>query len=248
MAKIAVVTGTSSGIGETVARLLLESGWEVVGIARRRPDFASDRYRHFSVDLSDPEVAQAFFDGEFLEEVKLAGYERVGLVNNSATLGEVGPQESLSMEEMARAHILNAVLPSWLMGFFLKHSGDARLNIVNISSGAAEHARAGWSTYCSTKAALKMAGMVTAEDVANFPGYAGRRGKVAVVSYAPGVVATAMQEDVRKSGAERFPSVERFVEFHAKGQLKPADQPAREVCALLERDDLPGHSDVNFGA
>jgi benzil reductase ((S)-benzoin forming) len=247
MSKIAVVTGTSSGIGEAVARLLLENEWEMIGISRRPVEFARDGYRHFSVDLSDGESAQSFFEGDFLRQVRLADYARVGLVNNSGTLGEVGPQEGHSMEAVVRAYTLNAVLPAWLMGFFLRHSGQARLTIVNISSGAADRARAGWSTYCSSKAALKMAGMVTAEDIANNPAYESRRGKVAIVSYGPGVVATAMQEEVRGSTPGRFPSVQRFIDFHAKGELKSSELPAREIRALLERDDLPVHSIINFG-
>ena len=33
--RLAIVTGTSSGIGEEVARQLLQRKWEVIGIARR---------------------------------------------------------------------------------------------------------------------------------------------------------------------------------------------------------------------
>ncbi len=247
MARLAVVTGSSSGIGKAVAGLLLEAGWEVAGIARRPTGFDNARYRHFSADLSDAEKARRFFENEFTSEVDLAGYAHVGLVNNAGMLGRVGPQEKSPIEDMVKAFTLNTIVPVWLMGFFIKHTEQARLNIVNVSSGAANAARAGWSTYCASKAALKMAGMVTAEDIANHAAYAGRREKVTVVSYAPGVVATPMQADVRGSDPEDFPSVERFIGFHESGALKTSDQPAREICALLAREDLPPHSAVTFG-
>lgn len=247
MKKIAVVTGTSSGIGEAAARLLLQDGWEVVGISRRAPAFSESRYRHLSADLSNAKEAQNFFETKFSGQIHLGDYPHVGLVNNAGMLAEVGPQEKLTIDDMMRAFTLNTVVPVWLMGFFIRQSGQARLNIVNVSSGAADNARAGWSTYCASKAALRMAGMVTAADIASFPEYEARRGRVAVVSYSPGVVATPMQADVRGSAPENFPSVQRFIDFHQNGVLKTSEQPAREICGLLGREDLPPHSVVTFG-
>ena len=49
---LAVVTGTTSGIGEAVARQLLERGWRVVGIARREATLRHERYGHVAVDSS----------------------------------------------------------------------------------------------------------------------------------------------------------------------------------------------------
>lgn len=47
----AVVTGCASGIGEHVVRQLTELGAEVIGLDKRRPDFAIDEF--YEVDLAD---------------------------------------------------------------------------------------------------------------------------------------------------------------------------------------------------
>ncbi len=47
----AVVTGCASGIGEHVVRQLTELGAEVIGLDKRRPDFAIDEFHE--VDLAD---------------------------------------------------------------------------------------------------------------------------------------------------------------------------------------------------
>ena len=50
---IAIVTGTTSGIGAAVAGQLLQKGWRVVGIARRVSVLRDPNFRQLSVDLSD---------------------------------------------------------------------------------------------------------------------------------------------------------------------------------------------------
>ena len=56
---LAIVTGTSAGIGQHVATLLLERGWEVVGLARRSSPVAHQHYHHLATDLRDPAALDA---------------------------------------------------------------------------------------------------------------------------------------------------------------------------------------------
>lgn len=247
MSKMCVVTGTSSGIGAAVAETLLRQGWEVVGISRRPAAVQASGYREFLLDLSDAQATETFFEGEFLREVRPADFSRVALVNNAATLRAVGPQEQAGAQGMVRDFALNTVVPIWLGGYFIRHCPGARLYIIHISSGAAVNARAGWSTYCASKAALKMAGEVTVQDLRHFGHYGERAGAVSIVSYNPGTVATAMQAEIREHTPETFPSVQRFVGFHEQGELKSPQQPADEIAALLENEHLPLYSDVTFG-
>jgi hypothetical protein len=57
--KLAVVTGTTSGIGYAVACGLLERGWRVLGLARRPSAIEHDAYEHERVDLHDIDALDA---------------------------------------------------------------------------------------------------------------------------------------------------------------------------------------------
>lgn len=50
---VAIVTGASSGIGAGIARRMLDEGWRVVSLARRRPDWTHERLEAVEVDLLD---------------------------------------------------------------------------------------------------------------------------------------------------------------------------------------------------
>ena len=62
MARRAVVTGASSGIGEAVVRVLRATGWEVVGVARRAERLAA----------LDEEVGSASFAADLTNEADVA--------------------------------------------------------------------------------------------------------------------------------------------------------------------------------
>lgn len=57
-AQRAVVAGASGLVGGTLARRLVETGWDVTGIARRAPERSSPMYRHVSLDLLDEEACR----------------------------------------------------------------------------------------------------------------------------------------------------------------------------------------------
>lgn len=246
--KFAVVTGTSSGIGRGVAQRLLEAGWQVWGYARRKTDIAHAAYRHTLLDLGDLAALQRHFEGEFARAVKLSAYARVGLVNNSAVQGTTQPLWKMPAEELLADFAVNTVAPIWLMGFFLRQRGAATLRIVNLSSAAATGAVAGWTAYCSTKAALRMAGQVLVKEAEQYDEAQARMRDAAVAIYDPSSVDTAMQAHLRTLARDQFPLLGRFQHLHEKGRLVDPGVPAEEILALLEGDGQPQLIEKRRGA
>ena len=242
MERLGIVTGTSGGIGRAVAEAMLGRGWEVVGIARRDSPIRHAAYRHAHIDLADVAGLGAALEGALGESLAVAR-SRLGLVNNAAILGPVGPLATVDGAALARAFAVNVVAPACLTALVLRRRGGARLSVVNVSSGAATRAYAGWGAYCSTKAALRMLGLVAAAEAQE-----GAARGVSLVSYEPGVVDTRMQAEVRSLEPVAFPQVQRFRDLHAGGGLRAPAEPAAEIASLLDRDDLPAFAEMRIGA
>lgn len=231
------MTGSSTGIGAAVAKQLLQRGWEVAGIARRNPGIEDARYRHLAADLQDAPAAVASIESALGALLCEPRWRRIGLVNNAASAAATGPVQRLDAAELVRVYSVNVAIPLWLMGFVARRSPrEAAIRIVNLSSGAAVRASPGLAAYCSSKAALRMAGMVFAAELDSPLRSAGLPADISIVSYSPGVVDTEMQLASRSLSAEEFPWGGMFKDFAAQGLLAAPDVPAVEVVEFLESD------------
>lgn len=244
MNRLAVVTGASSGLGLAIARALLDRGWQVVGVSRRAAPIDHPRYHDRRCDLADAAALDATFGDAFATELTLADRDRVALVNNAAVLGPVGPFTALDPAALEHALAVNVTAPAVLTARFVEWCADVPLRVVNISTGAAHRPIAGWATYCASKAALHLLGATMAAELAEMPTLAGR--DVRITGFAPGVVDTAMQAEIRAHSAAEMPGVQRFLDLHRDGELLPAEKPAAAVVALIEGEDTPRWVETRF--
>jgi benzil reductase ((S)-benzoin forming) len=238
--RLAIVTGTTSGIGAALARILLQRGWVVVGVGRRSSEIEHPRYRHLILDLSDVRAVTSSFEADVAPLFVDRRWERVGLVNNAASSELLAAVEHIDPVALLRLYALNTASPVWLMGFVLREGPrDAALRIVNVSSGAAVAAFPGLAAYSSSKAALRMAGMVLAAELDSPLRSRPAPGDAAILSYQPGVVDTPMQQIARSQDLEKFPWVQMFQNFTARGLLVKPEAPATEIVTFLESSVQP---------
>jgi NAD(P)-dependent dehydrogenase (short-subunit alcohol dehydrogenase family) len=247
--KLALVTGTSSGIGAAVATQLLATGWDVVGVARRPARLTEARYHHVQLDLADPKALVTRIPAALDGRLGADSVRRVALVNNAATAGSAGPLDRLELEPLLEVYALNLAAPIWLMGYCKRAvRPGVPVRIVNVSSGAAVNPFPGLGAYGSGKAGLRMAGMIYAAELDSPPAGAAAAPDISILSYEPGVVETEMQVAARATPETVFPWVGIFHQFKEQGLLVPPEMPAREITAYLERDGHPRFSERRFGS
>src|SRR4051812_12950509 len=91
--RTAVISGVSSGIGRVVAARLLEDGWIVIGLSRRRPDLSARGFDWRHCDLALPEsIEGAVGDiGTVQALIHAAGFQVSG------RLGVLDPEDGRRM-------------------------------------------------------------------------------------------------------------------------------------------------------
>lgn len=232
MTDLVIVTGASSGLGLALARNVPFPA-RVIDVSRSAPP-DGDGIEHHPADLSEPSRWADL--GEWLKET-VAGSDpsRAVFVHAAATLTPIGFAGEVDPGDYADSVILNSASGQVLGQYFLDAvAGRGGVyDLVMISSGAAESVYAGWSSYGAGKAALN-------QWVRNVGAEQRHRGGVRVSAIAPGVVATAMQEQIRSAPESDFPEVGRFRDLHAGGELAHTDDAARRIWEVIESGVEPG--------
>jgi short-subunit dehydrogenase len=146
---LAVVTGTSSGIGAAIAKALLDNNWRVVGISRRTPDISNPNYTHVTLDLTDTDNVYAV-----TPEI-LKAHGDITLLVNNAGAGHFAPHEELSVKQIDQMVKLNLLAPLVLTRGFLRSLKETSGYIIGISSFSALESSSFGAAYAATKAGLE---------------------------------------------------------------------------------------------
>ena len=238
--RLTIITGASRGMGAAMARqIAARSGQVLLTLARGpAPELslgATSRHEHWKVDLAEPGPVAARLAG-WLAAQRAAVDAGAVLINNAGMLGEVGAIDGADPALTAEAVRVNLEAPILLTQAFLRATAGwpGPRDVLQISSGAGRNAYAGWSLYCATKAGLDHFTRAAVLDEAQRP--EGTRARL--VSLAPGVIDTAMQDAARKADPKAFPELQRFLDLKANNQLATPEAAATRVLAYLERPDF----------
>lgn len=183
-ARVALVTGGSTGLGLALNRALAAEGWHVVTDGRSEEKFKdADLPDDVSVVVGD--LTDADHRAALVAEVGSRGRLDL-LVHNASTLGPL-PMRSLAEVDIADLQQVwrtNIGGPLVLTSALLPHLTAAHGVLLSISSDAAVHHYGTWGLYGASKAALDHVTLTYGEETG-------------LTAYAvdPGDMRTAMHQD-----------------------------------------------------
>ena len=158
--KVAIVTGSSKGIGRSIALGLAENGAKVVVSSRKQEavDHVAEAFR--AKGLSAIGIACHIGDGEqrkSLVEKTMETYGRIDvLVNNAAINPFYGPLEAAAEEVFDKIMDVNVKAPWLLSNLVQPHMKVHGGSIINIASVEGIHPGFRLGLYSMTKSALIM--------------------------------------------------------------------------------------------
>jgi NAD(P)-dependent dehydrogenase (short-subunit alcohol dehydrogenase family) len=234
--QLSIVTGASRGLGLALTEQLLARGDRVVALARRAPDLVvppGAELLPWTLDLAQAPAAAARL-AQWLAQQDPASWAAATLINNAGVVSRPGPLADSDDADLSNALRVGLEAPLLLTAAFLRATAAWRLprKVLLVSSGLGRRAMAGSASYCAAKAGLDHLARAVALEEAGLPH--GAR----IVSLAPGVIDTDMQVQLRGADPARFPERERFVGFHAAGQLDSPTTAAAKVLRYLDRADF----------
>ncbi|HWN71838.1 MAG TPA: SDR family NAD(P)-dependent oxidoreductase [Haliangium sp.] len=206
--KVVVITGASRGIGAGLAKELAGRGMRLA-LCARSPSPLPARADGFQmqVDVTD---ADAVFRFAAEAESRLGAIDL--WINNAGVLAPVGPMRDIAPAaflDHLRINVMGVVHGSQAyIAHVRRRGGKPQGVLINISSGAAWQAYAGWGPYCASKTAVDRISETVQLEEAEY---------LRVHAVAPGVIDTDMHALIRACTPEQFPLVEMFHDMKARG-------------------------------
>ncbi len=230
--KVVIITGGSSGIGKALVNKYLKNNYLVYSLSRTKIKHSKD-VRQICLDITDINLLEKQMNIIF-KEMQQFSLESITLINNAGRLGTIANIENISMQDMQKSIALNILAPMQLCAIFIKKLQNkfVQKTIINITSGAASSAYAGWTPYCSSKAALEMLTKTIAleQKIVKYP--------VKIVAIRPGVVATAMQEQIRNTSKNNFSKVDKFINLYKTNALSSTTDVTTKIYEIVATDKL----------
>ena len=168
--RVAVITGTSRGLGKALAEAFAGAGASVVGASRGA-----------GVDLTRPDQVRRLMDGA------VEAHGRIDiLINNAGILTPRKPLVEVTDREWDTSIAVNLTAVFLCTREALRHMIPRRSGlIVNVSSGVATRAAPTWGPYAAAKWGVEGLTRLTAEEV--------KEAGIRVVAVNPGRTRTEMR-------------------------------------------------------
>lgn len=152
--KVVLITGASSGIGESTAKHFIEQGWRVCATARHPEKLGAwsrgNQVIALPLDVTDPASVHAAVE----ECLQRAG--RIDALVNNAGIGMAGPLEAMSVADLESHFQTNFFGAIRMIQAVLPHFRSQNEGIIaNVSSVAGRFGIPFLSPYCAGKFALE---------------------------------------------------------------------------------------------
>ncbi len=192
-----IITGTSSGIGQGLAKEFMQRKDDVWAISRRKNEDLStaSNFHHLQLDLTDFNTVADELP-RFIKPVETFDL----IILNAGILGEIKWMSEIGVDEMKRVMNINVWANKVLLDSLFE-TGKRIKQVIGISSGASLRSTPGWGPYSMSKAGLNMLMNIYAKEYSD----------TQFNAFAPGLVDSEIQEKIYSiKETDKYPAIKRL--------------------------------------
>src|SRR5690625_4064626 len=122
---LAIITGTSKGLGEELAKQLLDQNYEVIGLARTKSDTleSQDSYTHLACDLADLQAVESAIE-QIEGAIDEKNPETVLLINNAGIVNPINQATEVGNADLVKNFQVNTIAPLVTTNHILKKCNE----------------------------------------------------------------------------------------------------------------------------
>jgi NAD(P)-dependent dehydrogenase (short-subunit alcohol dehydrogenase family) len=224
MNKVAVITGSSGGIGRALVDAYLIDNYYVVGVDTISSGLTSDLFLEIITDLSEF-AKNENYRKKLLDEIKILlprKFDTFILINNAA-VQILNPISDIHWKDWENTLSVNMVAPFFLVQGFMEALIASQGHVINISSIHSKLTKKHFSCYAASKAALEALTRSLALELSPKA--------VSVNAIAPAAISTDMIKDGFRDTAHKLQELESY---HPSGSIGSPEQLANFVKSITD--------------
>ncbi len=157
--KTVVITGTSRGIGKSLATTYLDQGYRVIGISRSNTDIKDPNFRSIQTDMSDLDQVAKLKPALRSETIS-------GLINNAGIHGPIGTLENCPIEKWVETFSVNLFGHTLLSQLCIPNLRKNNGFVIFMSGGGSAFPRPKFSAYSVSKTGIVRLSEILAQELA----------------------------------------------------------------------------------
>ena len=214
-----IITGATGGIAKPLAEKIILSEMACCAVVRNVERLNKSTFSLCSSKLTITDYQIDSFI-KLLSGIDKSQILNIILVLNAFDIHPIKMAEKLTSGDITKNVEFNIIKQIEIVNkaWELAAHTATPLRIVNLDSGAAYRPISGWSMYCAGKAYINMFLKVFSQE-----------NEVPLVLYDPGIVNTKMQEEIRSTNIQDFPSVEVFRNYYLSKKLNSPIDVAEDI-------------------
>jgi|TARA_B100001093_G_C26693547_1_gene955874 short-subunit dehydrogenase len=218
-----LINGASSGIGKALALNLSKNKIKIIAVSRSKDKLEELKKIDKEIKIFSADLSQETERINLYKWIKAKNFQIFSIVNSVGTVLPIKTASELLIKEWKKSLATNFEAPLFTTLLISSLMDFGR--ILFIGSSSSSKARKGWTPYCCSKSALKMA-----VDCLKIEW---QEKKILLTTAKPGAVLTKIMKDGINADGNIFPDKTSFIEAINKGTYYEPEEVAKFLSWLL---------------